>query len=96
MVELSFRVPHTSTAFLARWLMALKGSAGPTPASSGSRPAPSAGLTTLRERMDRIAAKASGTGSSSGVAGATSRTPDHAEAFSDLQARMAKIKAGRE
>ena len=43
---------------LAR-MAAAKGSAGrgSATASSGSRPGPSAGLTTLRERMDRIAAK---------------------------------------
>ena len=83
---------------LAR-MAAAKGSAGPgsATASSGSRPGPSAGLTTLRERMDRIAAKASGNGPISGGAGSASdRTPDHAEAFNDLQARMAKIRAGRE
>ena len=80
---------------LAR-MAAAKGPGSAT-TSSGSRPGPSAGLTTLRERMDRIAAKASGNGPISGGAGSTSdRTPDHAEAFNDLQARMAKIKAGRE
>jgi len=73
------------------------GQAAPAPAA-GARPATaSAGLTTLRERMDRIAAKAAG---NAGVAHDTSggsvppaSAAEQRVTFEDLQARMERIRA---
>jgi hypothetical protein len=62
----------------------------------------SAGLTTLRERMNRIAAKAAGGGSSVSseslassvnAPAAPAKTQDGQVTFEDLQARMERIRA---
>ncbi len=62
-------------------------------ASSTGLPTASAGLTTLRERMNRIAAKAGTAGASAGVV-APRAPPDAQSTFDDLQARMERIRAG--
>ena len=74
----------------------LSGGAAPAPAEA--RPATaSAGLMTLRERMDRIAAKAAGgAGVSHGAPGGSYPSTSAAEqqvTFEDLQARMERIRA---
>lgn len=66
---------------------------------TGKTGAASVGLTTLRERMDRIAAKAAGTGAGGVVTGGGASGPStvkiHVDQIEDLQARMERIKAGR-
>jgi cytoskeleton-associated protein 5 len=64
--------------------------------SSVRSSAASAGLTTLRERMDRIAAKAAGGvsgGSFSSSRVPTMKTSEQQLTFEDLQARMERIRA---
>ena len=74
-------------------------SGGGAPAPAEARPATaSAGLTTLRERMDRIAAKAAGGGgvshgASGGSHGGSTSTAEQQVTFEDLQARMERIRA---
>ena len=78
--------------------MAAAKAAGGKAAPAAARPAStSAGLTTLRERMDRIAAKAAGGaagGATGGTAGGAGRAPDAQQTFEDLQARMERIRVG--
>lgn len=71
---------------------------GGASAPAEARPATaSAGLTTLRERMDRIAAKAAGgAGVSRGASGGSyppASTAEQQVTFEDLQARMERIRA---
>ena len=71
-------------------------SSAPAPAAAASStglPTASAGLTTLRERMNRIAAKAGTARASAGVV-APRAPPDAQSTFDDLQARMERIRAG--
>ena len=73
------------------------GQAAPAPAAEARPATASAGLTTLRERMDRIAAKAAGNARvAHDISGGSVPPASAAEqrvTFEDLQARMERIRA---
>jgi cytoskeleton-associated protein 5 len=73
------------------------GQAAPAPAAEARPATASAGLTTLRERMDRIAAKAAGNAGvghdTSGGSVPPASAAEQRVTFEDLQARMERIRA---